>query len=148
MTRPRSRRATGSDSPQIPRAPDGERFHTRRPGGIRYQWSGGGHHDLLPGHGPGTPGTAPLQLRGHHCLFPERIWGMATGDPDAKLRCLRTHAIEYFVEDAWKPASTWRGTASPPSSSPCPGTATPTLLGSRRLAGSGPPLVEDKGEGG
>ena len=28
-----------------------------------------------------------------------RIWVMATGDPDAKLHYLQTHAIQFFVED-------------------------------------------------
>lgn len=29
----------------------------------------------------------------------QSIWVMATGNPDGKLHYLRTHAIEYFVED-------------------------------------------------
>ncbi|MDI6854232.1 MAG: haloacid dehalogenase [Deltaproteobacteria bacterium] len=44
----------------------------------------------------------PIQywLRKTLALVPDRsIWVMATGDPDGKVHYLRTHAIDYFVED-------------------------------------------------
>jgi hypothetical protein len=44
----------------------------------------------------------PIQLWLNRTLAPvppRDIWVMAAGDPDAKVRYLTTHAIEYFVED-------------------------------------------------
>lgn len=44
----------------------------------------------------------PIQLWLNRALAPvspRSIWVMATGDPDAKRHYLRTHAIDYFVED-------------------------------------------------
>ncbi len=44
----------------------------------------------------------PIQcwLRKTLATVPDKsIWVMATGDPDGKLHYLRTHAIDYFVED-------------------------------------------------
>lgn len=44
----------------------------------------------------------PIQLWLNRTLArvpPRDIWVMATGDPEAKVRYLHTHAIEYFVED-------------------------------------------------
>ncbi len=44
----------------------------------------------------------PIQLWLNRTLAPvpaRQIWVMAAGDPDAKLRYLHTHAIQYFVED-------------------------------------------------
>lgn len=46
--------------------------------------------------------AAPIQLWLNRTLAPvppRDIWVMATGDPEAKVRYLHTHAIEYFVED-------------------------------------------------
>jgi uncharacterized HAD superfamily protein len=44
----------------------------------------------------------PIQLWLNRILTgvsPRDIWVMAAGDPEAKVRYLHTHAIEYFVED-------------------------------------------------
>lgn len=44
----------------------------------------------------------PIQLWLNRTLAgvpPRDIWVMAAGDPEAKVRYLHTHAIEYFVED-------------------------------------------------
>ncbi len=44
----------------------------------------------------------PIQLWLNQTLAPvpsRSIWVMATGDPDTKLHYLKSHAIQYFVED-------------------------------------------------
>ena len=46
--------------------------------------------------------SEPIQLWLNRTLAPvpsRSIWVMASGDPDAKLHYLKTHAIDYFVED-------------------------------------------------
>ena len=57
---------------------------------------------------------------------PSAIRVLATGDPDTKIHYLKDHGIRYFVEDRLETCLSWPTTASPPSSSPNPGTAAPT----------------------